>query len=910
MIVSPFAKRNYVSHVVHDHTSILKLIETKWNLGALTYRDANADNLLDSLDLVGPPAFPEPPTLPAPRKVGTCQPGTPADRSRRRARSCPRAGRPRFASAPRPSVAAWQVDVRTRVDGPRADFDPDRFFADDLPAAHRRARRRDHPRALVHPAPPARGRGRRRGVDAAPPTAGASRSHAAPRPDAKARVQLGARAARRSRRRPADAHEPVGVGRARPADAATSAISSTGGSCCAPRSTARRSTRPGSVALDDADGRPLDLASRVPRPTTTPPRCGTSSRPPASCTSRACSTRTRWTRSRPTWTAPRRRYTEGDGRSWWARTADGDDAARAHAGLRPRLRRRARSLDDDALPRPRRRSPGAGHEFGTQAASNRIEALFKPIGVTEGISDIPWHKDCGIGRHSYDCCGLTVGISVTGADAVSGQLWVIAGSHRALVWSGIRPARPRPARGRRCPPRPATSPCTCSCTMHMAQPPVERERRVHVQRLRSAAARGGRRRRGRRGPRPGSARSAKARRSPSSTATSRVRKRYDCVLEFDPLDEYPIHQVPLPMRYVATQRPQRVRPLHLPRRRSRSRRVLHHRPGRVPEPRRDRRVRDRAPRRQAVGDPHVGRAARRQDEPAGRSVPHRGDQAVPASCASSATPTTTASASTSRTGRSTARSPSRSTFAARATASCSTRRASPASARGKASCASTATPIAVTPDRYTATRDRSWGIRPVGEAEPPGRPERLHRHVVVLDPAAVRRLRDARHPRRRPRRAAQHELRGARVARKRSGTPRRSNSAGRCPRSATCRAPAIPTRRVDRAHEPRRQEVDARDRAAHRHPAERRLRLRRRPRLDARRLEGRRLGRGLGLRLQRSRGDRPGRVLVVGPRRPGHASKATRATASSSTACIGPHAPCGFTELRQTVAHVTATSRM
>lgn len=30
--------------------------------------------------------------------------------------------------------------------------------------------------------------------------------------------------------------------------------------------------------------------------------------------------------------------------------------------------------------------------------------------------------------------------------------------------------------------------------------------------------------------------------------------------------------------------------------------------------------------------------------------------------------------------------------------------------------------IAVTPDRYTATRDRSWGIRPVGEAEPPGRP--------------------------------------------------------------------------------------------------------------------------------------------------------------------------------------------
>jgi hypothetical protein len=30
--------------------------------------------------------------------------------------------------------------------------------------------------------------------------------------------------------------------------------------------------------------------------------------------------------------------------------------------------------------------------------------------------------------------------------------------------------------------------------------------------------------------------------------------------------------------------------------------------------------------------------------------------------------------------------------------------------------------IEVTPERFTATRDRSWGIRPVGEAEPAGRP--------------------------------------------------------------------------------------------------------------------------------------------------------------------------------------------
>jgi phospholipase C len=67
-IISPRARKNYVSHVVHDHTSILKLIETKWNLPALTYRDSAADNLLDSLDLTGTPAFLDPPTLPAPNQ--------------------------------------------------------------------------------------------------------------------------------------------------------------------------------------------------------------------------------------------------------------------------------------------------------------------------------------------------------------------------------------------------------------------------------------------------------------------------------------------------------------------------------------------------------------------------------------------------------------------------------------------------------------------------------------------------------------------------------------------------------------------------------------------------------------------------------------------------------------------------
>lgn len=52
--VSPFAKKHHVSHVTYDHTSILKFIETKFNLPALTKRDANADSMMDLFDFKNP----------------------------------------------------------------------------------------------------------------------------------------------------------------------------------------------------------------------------------------------------------------------------------------------------------------------------------------------------------------------------------------------------------------------------------------------------------------------------------------------------------------------------------------------------------------------------------------------------------------------------------------------------------------------------------------------------------------------------------------------------------------------------------------------------------------------------------------------------------------------------------------
>jgi phospholipase C len=64
-IISPWARANYVSHEVFDHSSICALVEAKWNLPAMTHRDANANNMLDMLDF-SEAAFATPPKLARP----------------------------------------------------------------------------------------------------------------------------------------------------------------------------------------------------------------------------------------------------------------------------------------------------------------------------------------------------------------------------------------------------------------------------------------------------------------------------------------------------------------------------------------------------------------------------------------------------------------------------------------------------------------------------------------------------------------------------------------------------------------------------------------------------------------------------------------------------------------------------
>jgi phospholipase C len=57
LVISPYAKQNYVSHELNDTTSVLRFIEDNWNLGRLGDQsfDAMAGSILDNFDFTARP---------------------------------------------------------------------------------------------------------------------------------------------------------------------------------------------------------------------------------------------------------------------------------------------------------------------------------------------------------------------------------------------------------------------------------------------------------------------------------------------------------------------------------------------------------------------------------------------------------------------------------------------------------------------------------------------------------------------------------------------------------------------------------------------------------------------------------------------------------------------------------------
>jgi phospholipase C len=71
IVVSPFTKKNYVSHTVADYTAMLTFIEKRFNVPALTKRDAAQMDMTEFFDFQNVP-WATPPTPPAQSVSGTC----------------------------------------------------------------------------------------------------------------------------------------------------------------------------------------------------------------------------------------------------------------------------------------------------------------------------------------------------------------------------------------------------------------------------------------------------------------------------------------------------------------------------------------------------------------------------------------------------------------------------------------------------------------------------------------------------------------------------------------------------------------------------------------------------------------------------------------------------------------------
>jgi hypothetical protein len=68
--------------------------------------------------------------------------------------------------------------------------------------------------------------------------------------------------------------------------------------------------------------------------------------------------------------------------------------------------------------------------------SDGHSVVIKNAGVVEGLSDLPWHRDCGLGGHPVTCPALNIGVQLDAATAETGRLHFVPGSWRVSCHRG------------------------------------------------------------------------------------------------------------------------------------------------------------------------------------------------------------------------------------------------------------------------------------------------------------------------------------------------------------------------------------------------------------------------------------------------------------------------------------------
>lgn len=162
--------------------------------------------------------------------------------------------------------------------------------------------------------------------------------------------------------------------------------------------------------------------------------------------------------------------TPDDPHAWYAEVDDGAGRKAQECVRVTNLRREELRFAFREHLEPVAAVTGCDHGYGSS------DLLRKPVGVVEGLSDLPWHRDCELGMHSYRCASVNIGLSVTASGPDNGALGVIAGSHR--VNAGLLDVDRVDLPTVYLATAPGDVTVHLSCTLHRATPPLVSERRV------------------------------------------------------------------------------------------------------------------------------------------------------------------------------------------------------------------------------------------------------------------------------------------------------------------------------------------------------------------------------------------------------------------------------------------------
>jgi len=159
----------------------------------------------------------------------------------------------------------------------------------------------------------------------------------------------------------------------------------------------------------------------------------------------------------------------GDKLSWWGR----DEAGRE---LLCRVTRAASKPRLGALPRDPRllalKDLADGPLVHRLGEGDGVTVIWKQPGVAEGMGDLPWHRDCGMGGHATMCPTLACSVFLTESGPETGELVFLPGSWRTAaaqaVFAGDADAPP----GAHFRARPGDVSLHYGDTLHAAPPPT------------------------------------------------------------------------------------------------------------------------------------------------------------------------------------------------------------------------------------------------------------------------------------------------------------------------------------------------------------------------------------------------------------------------------------------------------